>query len=180
MPFKSKSRRKAYGKAWRKLNKAKQKTYNKTWKAKLKVWYSNYKSAAKCAICKESRDQVLESHHVHPENKTFCLFEGVKSGYSIRRLENEASKCIVVCNLHHRLHHTNALSSEEQKKWNEAIKLFEENHGTHDFGQPAKVISEKKKIKRIEPKTIKKIKPDFLLDPDQEYEDEPVLAVLQK
>lgn len=182
MPFKSKSRRRIYAKAWRKKNKAKQKNYNKTWKAKLKTWYANYKSAAKCAVCGESRDQILESHHVDRENKTFCLYDGVKNGFSIRRLENEATKCIVLCCRCHKLYHTNTFNPEEQQAWNDALKIFRENHGTHDFGQPVKVIAEKKikKTKRINPRTIKKTKPDFLLDPSQDYEDEPVIAVLQK
>lgn len=148
MPFKSSKKRKAYGKAWQKLNKSKQKQYNKKWKDKLKDWYLNYKSAAKCAVCGEERGVVLESHHVHREDKSFCVFEGLKRGISIRRLEIEASKCIVVCNRCHRLHHYNAFTPEEQRLFNIRIKKFEEENGTHDFGQPKPTIKSTKKPKK--------------------------------
>lgn len=157
MPFKSKSKRKAYGKAWKHKNKAKQRDYNKKWKSKLKEWYSNYKSSAKCAVCGENRDAVLESHHVHPENKTFCLYEGIKRGISIRRLELEASKCIILCCKCHRLYHTNSFNGEELQVWNDRLKLFEDEHRNFD---KISVLEKEKKIElKLQRLKESKVKP---------------------
>jgi hypothetical protein len=153
VPFKNASRRKAYGKAWRKLNKSKQKQYNKKWKESLKIWYSNYKSAAKCAVCDEGRGVALEAHHVNKKDKSFSLFEGVKRGMSIRRLEAEAAKCIFLCASCHRIFHHNAFTPGEQQKFDLRIKKFEEENGTHDFGQP--VVEKKKKKKKNSTATLK-------------------------
>jgi hypothetical protein len=136
MPFRSKSKRKKYNKEWKNKNRAKQKEYNVKWKAKLKEWYLNYKKSSPCPICGEFRVSVLEAHHVYPENKSFSLHEGVKLGISIRRLEIEASKCVIVCCLHHRLFHAGSLNEEEQERWDNMIQIFNENKGTHFFGQP--------------------------------------------
>jgi len=148
MPFKSKSKRKKYNKDWRSKNKLKQKEYSAKWKAKLKEWYLNYKKSSSCPICKEFRPSVLEAHHVYPENKSFSMHEGVKSGISIRRLEIEATKCIVICCKCHRLHHTNSFNEEELKIWNSIIKDFNKNKGTHFFGQPIKSKNEKEVKKK--------------------------------
>ncbi len=125
MPFKSKNKRKLYLKAWKKRNRKKQREYNAKWRAKLKEWYINYKNSSPCVICGENRTSVLEAHHVFPKEKCFSLFEGIKSGYSIKKLELEARKCIIVCCLCHRLYHTNSLNEEEQKKWDKEIEIFE-------------------------------------------------------
>jgi len=146
MPFKSKSRRRKYNKEWKNRNKAKQKEYNAKWKAKLKDWYANYKKSSPCPICNESRPSVLEAHHVYPENKSFSMHEGVKCGISIRRLELEATKCIVICCKCHRLYHTNSFSENEKMIWDKIVKDFDKNNGTHYFGQPK--IKEKTKKKK--------------------------------
>jgi hypothetical protein len=148
MPFKSKNKRKTYAKSWSKKNKAKQKSYNSAWRDKLKIWYFNYKSSSPCIICGESRPTVLEAHHVYPKNKSFSLHDGIKIGISIRRLEIEASKCITVCATHHRAYHTKSLYPEEQKIWDEKIKIFDKNSGTHDFGQPVSIAKKKKRTKK--------------------------------
>jgi hypothetical protein len=132
VPHKSKAKQKSYGKAWKRKNKAKQKQYNLKWKNKLKEWYANYKSASKCAVCGESRNSVLESHHVHPEDKTFCLYEGIKKGISIRRLEKESKKCIVLCCKCHRLYHTNSFNDEEKIVWKYKLREFEEERRVFD------------------------------------------------
>ena len=136
MPYKNKKKRNEYNKKWRKNNKKKQREYNIKWKQKLRDWYANYKLASPCVVCGETRPAVLEAHHVHPENKSFSMHEGVKLGVSIRRLETEASKCIIVCCLCHRLFHMRAFNSIEQQNWNRQIEIFEKNNGTHYFGQP--------------------------------------------
>jgi len=147
MPFKSKRKRRSYLKTWRKKNKSKQNEYSRKWKSKLKIWYSEYKTLSKCAICKESRNSVLESHHIKPENKAFCLHEGVKRGISIRRLEIEASKCIVLCANHHKLVHYGGLNPDEQQIWTDRLRLFEEQGGNfvHIDFEPTKSDSKSPK-----------------------------------
>lgn len=163
MPFKSKNKRKKYNKDWKKKNKGKQKEYNAKWRAKLKEWYHNYKNSSPCIICGESRWACLEAHHVHPQYKSFSIHEGVKSGISIRRLESEATKCVILCCLHHRLYHMKAFNKEEQEKWDNGVKLFEKNNGTHFFGQPTKPPEKKNRSKstvKIRTLTKKYIKGD--------------------
>lgn len=131
MPYKSKRKRKEYNKAWKRKNKRKQKEYNDKWRQKLKDWYFAYKHSSPCVICGESRPAVLEAHHVHRENKSFSMHDGVKTGISIRRLEIEASKCIIVCCLCHRLHHTHSFIPEEQEIWDMRIEEYEESIVSH-------------------------------------------------
>jgi hypothetical protein len=111
----------------KKKSKKKNNEIDERWIKKVREWYSNYKKSSYCVVCNETRSSVLESHHVHPEEKSFSISDGVKSGLSIRRLEIEASKCIVVCCFCHRLYHTKSLNISEQEKWDEQINIFEEN-----------------------------------------------------
>jgi hypothetical protein len=128
MPFKSKKKQKSYKKAWNKKNRQKQKKYNIKWRNKVRLWYINCKNDTECCVCGENRSSVLEFHHVHPENKTFCIYEGIKKGISIRRLEIEVKKCIVLCCKCHRLYHTNSFNEEEQQIFEDQIRIFEENN----------------------------------------------------
>ena len=59
----------------------------------------------KCSICGYSKCiAALEFHHKDPSTKLFRL--GMGSGYSWKRIKEEAQKCILVCSNCHREIHT--------------------------------------------------------------------------
>ena len=63
-----------------------------------------YKSRLGCSACGETDPVVLDLHHVDPSTKT----RTISSMYGMQwpKLEQEISKCIVLCaNEHRRLHH---------------------------------------------------------------------------
>jgi len=125
MSHKNSDKRRAYKKAWAKKNKSKTKNYSKNWRNKIKTWYLELKSNGFCVICGEGRSAVLELHHRLPSEKTFSIYEGVKRGISLKRLQLEVAKCSFLCNKCHRLLHTDALTDWEKKQWRRHIEDLE-------------------------------------------------------
>ena len=65
-----------------------------------KEWKSNFK----CAMCPEDEVVSLDFHHLNPSEKEFELSKMMLQ-YSLKRLQEEAKKCIVVCkNCHAKIH----------------------------------------------------------------------------
>ena len=72
---------------------------------KLKKWYQEYKSTLACKICGESCTICLDFHHLDPLRKDIAVSQMIAQGYGRSRIENEISKCIVLCkNCHAKLH----------------------------------------------------------------------------
>ena len=63
----------------------------------------SYKEYHKCCKCGEGRAVCLDLHHKDPKIKKFRFSDG--KGRSIKTIENEFKKCIVVCANCHRLLH---------------------------------------------------------------------------
>lgn len=67
-------------------------------------WLKEKKEQCSCEHCGEDDPIVLEFHHRDPATKEFNISDGIR--YSIKRIEAEIEKCIVLCaNCHRRLHH---------------------------------------------------------------------------
>jgi hypothetical protein len=65
----------------------------------------NYKSTLSCKICNESATCCLDFHHRDPSQKEFVLSDMANRGQSIKVIEKEIAKCIVLCsNCHRKLH----------------------------------------------------------------------------
>lgn len=71
----------------------------------MKEWYHELKSKLFCP-CGENHPACLQFHHRDPNEKDFNLAMAASQGYSKKRIEEEMSKCDVLCaNCHLKLHH---------------------------------------------------------------------------
>ena len=71
----------------------------------LKIWFKKYKSKLKCSRCSEDHISALDFHHEDPTIKEFNIPRMITGGYSVSRIEEELSKCIVLCANCHRKEH---------------------------------------------------------------------------
>lgn len=59
-----------------------------------------------CKKCGESRDYVLDAHHKKPDSKNHSISDMTRNSCSIKELNEELDKCIVLCaNCHREFHH---------------------------------------------------------------------------
>ena len=91
--------------AWYAANQKTEYVRIKTAAAKKRQWWTDYKATLKCERCPESHSACLDFHHVDPSKKDVNLSQAVAKGWSIRRIQAELAKCIVLCaNCHRKLH----------------------------------------------------------------------------
>jgi hypothetical protein len=70
---------------------------------KVKEYIHKIKQEKGCIICKETEPVCLDFHHLDPNEKEFDLGNGNQS--SIKKIDNEIVKCVVLCaNCHRKLH----------------------------------------------------------------------------
>lgn len=102
----SSEKRRAYKRAYYQLHRDKKIRKVRERKLQLIQWYNNYKSSCKCFFCGQSFPQCLDFHHLDPSTKTYTVGEMARNGCSIKKIQTEIDKCIVVCsNDHRRLHY---------------------------------------------------------------------------
>jgi len=78
----------------------------KQYKKELKKWYKDVKNSKSCEYC--GSDKRKQFHHLNPEEKTESIAQMVHKGYPKEEIENEMSKCIILCNsCHCRVHNKN-------------------------------------------------------------------------
>lgn len=96
------SRRKWYNK-----NKqhAKQKVLQR--KKIIQEWFNQIKSSFTCKNCGMSHIATLDFHHKNPKEKEVNIHKAVHNGWSKEKIENEMSKCDILCSNCHRIHHYN-------------------------------------------------------------------------
>lgn len=122
MPYKDKEDykkyQKKYHKDWYDMNKENRRKQIKERKFKIYEEVANLKSTNKCKICKESNPVALDFHHL--SNKKFGISAGISSGYNLKKIVDEISKCIVLCaNCHRKEHH----DKKENKNINNREKI---------------------------------------------------------
>lgn len=67
-------------------------------------YLQNLKKSLSCSKCDESHSACLEFHHINPSTKLGTVASFVTFG-SIKKLQEEIDKCIVLCaNCHRKLH----------------------------------------------------------------------------
>lgn len=69
----------------------------------IRNWVLEYKKKSKCVDCNSKDFRTFEFHH--EGNKEFNISDGVNRGFAISKLEEEISKCVVLCANCHRIRH---------------------------------------------------------------------------
>jgi late competence protein required for DNA uptake (superfamily II DNA/RNA helicase) len=94
------------GKVYRRLKckRCKQDRQNERRKA-IREWLVEYKKTQKCARCPVSDHRVLQFHHTDSGNKEFTIASMVQRGGSLKKLQEEISKCEVLCANCHAIEH---------------------------------------------------------------------------
>jgi len=76
-------------------------------KRKIKNWIEDYKASGKCAKCGYSKEthesftaKALEFHHAQ-DNKDFAIGNALSKGYSIKKIQKEIDKCVLLCSRCH-------------------------------------------------------------------------------
>lgn len=96
--------RRIYDREWYKKNKEKRQKLNNKWELKQRENFIKLKSYLKCNHCGENDPVCLEFHHLNPETKDGEI-GALSSRWSLKRLQSEISKCIVLCANCHRKEH---------------------------------------------------------------------------
>lgn len=69
------------------------------------AWFREHKATLKCSRCPENHPATLDFHHEDPTAKEINIGTAVRQCWSVKRIEAEMAKCIVLCaNCHRKLH----------------------------------------------------------------------------
>lgn len=74
-------------------------------KNRIKEEFNEWKKTLSCSICGNSDYRVLEFHHRNPSEKEYSISNMIDSGIGKEKLNNEISKCDVLCANCHRIKH---------------------------------------------------------------------------
>jgi hypothetical protein len=111
MAFKSHEERKAYyrdyNKLWYKRHKARLIEKSKQHDKELSRWLQKYKSKLCCQMCGERHPACLQFHHRDRASKSYTISHvvGSRRNLSLQKLEQEISKCDILCGNCHALLH---------------------------------------------------------------------------
>jgi hypothetical protein len=72
---------------------------------KIKEDFIEWKKTLECSRCKNNDYRVLEFHHKNPLEKEFSIANMVDRGFSKEKINDEVSKCDVLCANCHRIVH---------------------------------------------------------------------------
>ena len=118
-PFKDPERRREY----------QQKYHKETWypehrqdrldrsrkkRQEVRKWYREYKNTLHCMDCGQSHPATLDFHHIDPAEKDFVVSQILHETTSLRRLQEEIAKCVVLCANCHRIRHWNEKHSSDE------------------------------------------------------------------
>jgi hypothetical protein len=94
-----------WNRAWYERNKEKRKAITRQQRNDARAFIQAYKKSHPCA-CGEDNIACLLFHHTGNEKKELEISRAVyEQGWSIKRIQNEIEKCIVMCaNCHLKLH----------------------------------------------------------------------------
>jgi len=84
-------------------NKEKMKSQSRTWKKIQRQKINEYKDNCSCNKCGESRNWLLDFHHINPNKKSFQISQGETKGW--KKVKKEIEKCVVLCSNCHRDFH---------------------------------------------------------------------------
>lgn len=72
---------------------------------RIKEEFIEWKKTLKCSKCGNDDHRVLEFHHRNPTEKEYTIANIIDRGYGVEKMENEISKCDVLCANCHRIVH---------------------------------------------------------------------------
>jgi Zn ribbon nucleic-acid-binding protein len=72
---------------------------------RLRDWLESLKQTLECAECGFDDFRALEFHHTDGQEKDFAIGEMLKDNRSVRAVEREIAKCVVLCANCHRIEH---------------------------------------------------------------------------
>ena len=108
------SKKESYYKHFEK-NKNKINERNRAFRDKRNIFLKNKKSSG-CIICGEQDHACLDFHHVNGDDKQYNI-SSIISNLSIKEIEEEMDKCVVLCaNCHRKLHFYNLTINELKEK----------------------------------------------------------------
>lgn len=90
---------------WYAGNKAKAKAKVFERRDEIERWFVEYRAELKCSRCPVNHPACLDFHHLDPATKGIKIAQAVHDGWSIERIKEEMSKCIVLCSNCHRIEH---------------------------------------------------------------------------
>jgi hypothetical protein len=94
------------GKVYRrqKCHKCKRVITNKR-RSALRSWLDDYKMSLVCERCGFADYRALEFHHSERQEKDFNVADMIRIGFSVKTIEQEIEKCIVLCSNCHQIKH---------------------------------------------------------------------------
>lgn len=103
MPFKDPNKRREYRRLWYKKNSISEINHVVIRKKGIRLWLLDYKKKLRCSICGESHPAIIDFHHLGKKERSISKM--ILNGNSIKSLQDEISKCQVLCsNCHRKLH----------------------------------------------------------------------------
>jgi len=72
-------------------------------KTKQRNRINEFKDPLSCLKCGESRNHLLDFHHIDPQKKKFQISQGERYGWE--KIKKEIEKCVVLCSNCHRDFH---------------------------------------------------------------------------
>lgn len=86
-------------------------------KQRAKAFVNKIKKENDCFLCGEGDPLTLDFHHLDPKTKVDTISNMANDGYSLKTIQKEINKCIIVCcNCHRKL-------NEKQRKGVPLIKI---------------------------------------------------------
>jgi len=110
-----------YNKGWYRRHKKRLIEKSKQPDKELRQWVNQYKSKLCCVMCGERHPACLQFHHRDRKEKSFTISEviGQRRNLSVRKLEEEISKCDLLCGNCHAMYHWR--ETHDSDKWEEPM-----------------------------------------------------------
>ncbi len=105
MPTKNKEKQLEYQRKHYKNNKEYYASRNKIKREKISNWIKEYKKKICCCRCGQNHPATLHFHHLNPEDKRYDISLMKNSYCSIKTIQDEIKKCIVLCANCHAIEH---------------------------------------------------------------------------
>jgi hypothetical protein len=114
-----------YNKAWYQKHKECLLEKRRRHDRELKEWIKQYKNTISCIVCGESHPACLQFHHRERKDKSFTIGAAIgrRRYISFKKLQEEVSKCDILCGNCHAILHWN--ETHDFDDWSEVLSLVE-------------------------------------------------------